>query len=374
MNARASARPIRGDRLSCYTASIAAYMETAGIDHQLALGAQLFLAVRCQAAPSLCFSFVHYHTPLLGRAITHELQLVRRWAADPATAGQHISAHCGSVGAVLVVGDAMNLPWLVTFGRKHTPHWFLVTAVDEQAGKVYVVDQFAFIDEAGTQEPFAGWLDLALVGTFAQGCPVLNHVFQSRDIWAFGAQTPLADGDGAKYQWFETSAPPMAYPVARTEALDLLARTLIFQTGQQSRADLPAPDWVCGLAAIRFLADCFQTHLENPDLYAINDDVWVAARNRELFANLLERLGAELDLPALSALSAWCIEQLVPQWHAVPRIMRYNIGLLQRGRRPTALLVETLTKIADLEAQAMEQLGGILSEVRTPEPLNPLNR
>jgi hypothetical protein len=363
MNARASARPIWGDRLSCYTASIAAYMALAGIDHQLALGTQLFLAVRCQAAPTLRFSFVHYHTPLLGRAITHELQLVRRWAADPATAGQRISAHCGSAGAVLVVGDAMNLPWLVTFGRKHTPHWFLVTAVDEQAGKVSIVDQFAFIDEAGTQEPFAGWLDLALVGAFAQSCPVSSHVFQSRDTWAFGAQAQPTDRDGAAYQWFEASAPPLAYPVARPQALELLARTLLFHTGQQSRADLPAPDWACGLAAIRFLADCFQTHLENPDLYAINDDVWVAARNRELFANLLARLGAELDLAELSALSAWCIEQLVPQWHAVPRIMRYNLGVLQRGRRPTALLVETLMKIADLEAQALERLGGILSDV-----------
>lgn len=362
MNARAGARPIRGDRLSCYTASIAAYMETAGIDHQLALGAQLFLAVRCQTAPALCLSFVHYHTPLLGRAITHELQLVRRWAADPATAGQRISAHCVSAGAVLVVGDAMNLPWLVTFGRKHTPHWFLVTAVDEQAGKVYIVDQFAFIDEAGTQEPFEGWLDLALVGSFAQGCPVFSHAFQSRDAWAFGAQAQPTDGDGAAYQWFEALAGPVAYPVAPPQALELLTRTLMFHTGQHSRADLPVPDWACGLAAIRFLADCFQTHLENPDLYAINDDIWVAARNRELFANLLDRLGAELDLAALNALSAWCSEQLVPQWHAVPRIMRYNLGLLQRGRRPTALLVETLTKIADLEAQAMERLGGILSE------------
>jgi hypothetical protein len=368
MNARASVRPIRGDRLSCYTASIAAYMETAGIDHQLALGTQLFLAVRCQAAPSLCLSFVHYHTPLLGHALTHELQLVRRWAADPATAGQRISAHCGSAGAVIVVGDAMNLPWLVTFGRKHTPHWFLVNAVDEQAGKVSIADQFAFIDEAGTQEPFAGWLDLALLGSFAQGCPLFSPVFQSRDTWAFGVRTQPIDGDGAAYQWFEAATPPLAYPVARPQALELLTRTALFHTGQHPRADLPAPDWACGLAAISFLADCFQTHLENPDLYAINDDVWVAARNRELFAIVLARLGAELDLAALSALSAWCIEQLVPQWHAVPRIMRYNLGLLQRGRRPTALLVETLTKIAGLEAQAMERLGGILAEARTPEP------
>jgi hypothetical protein len=369
MNARPGARPICGDRLSCYTASIAAYMELAGIDHQLALGTQLFLAVRCQAAPTLRFSFVHYHTPLLGRAITHELQLVRHWAADPATASQRISAHCASAGAVLVVGDAMNLPWLVTFGRKHTPHWFLVTAVDEQAGKVSIVDQFAFIDEAGTQEPFAGWLDLASVGAFAQSCPLSSHIFQSRDTWAFGAQAQLAEGDGAAYQayqWFEAATPPTAFPVARTQALELLGRTALFHTGQQSRADLPAPDWACGLAAIGFLADCFQTHLENPDLYAINDDVWVAARNRELFANLLERLGAELEITALNALSAWCMEQLVPQWYAVPRIMRYNLGVLQRGRRPTALLVETLTKIADLEAQAMERLGGILSEARLP--------
>ncbi len=350
---RASARPIRGDRLSCYTASIAGYMEAAGIDHQLALGTQLFLAVRCQEQPELRLSFVHYHTPLLGQAITHGMRLVRRSAADPETAARRIIAHCRTSGAVIVVGDAINLPWLVTFGRRHTPHWFLITAVDEQAGKVHIADQFEFIDEAGTQAPFEGWLDLAQVGDFARVCPVRSHVFLSRDMWAFGAHEPPLDEAGAEYQWFEVQEPPAAYPVARTQALDLLARTWMFHTGRQSRADLPAPDWACGLEAIRHLAAYFSAHLDQQDLYTINDDVWVAARNRELFATILDRLGAELDLAALRALGAWCLEQLAPQWHALPRIMRYKLGSLQRGRRPTPLLVETLAKIVDLEAELM---------------------
>lgn len=363
VNERA-ARPIWGDRLSCYTASIAGYMEACGIDHQLALGTQLFLAVRCAEEPDLRLSFVHYHTPLIGQALTHGMQLARRWAADPETAAQRIAAHCSAAGAVIVAGDAINLPWLVTHGRRHTPHWFLVAAIDHPAGKMRVVDRFEFIDEAGTQAAFEGWLDLADLGAFARACPVQSHVFLARDTWAFGAHTPPADDPSAAYQWFEAADAPLARALDGGQALGLLARTWMFHSGRQPRDDLPAPEWACGLAAVRALADYFRAYLDRPDLYAINDDVWVAARNRELFAHLLDRLGAELDIATLRALSAWCLEQLTPQWHAIPRIMRYNLGSLQRGRRPAALLVETLTKIADLETELIDRLGAILAEAR----------
>lgn len=359
-----AARPIWGDRLSCYTASIAGYMEACGVDHQLALGTQLFLALRCAEDPDLRLSFVHYHTPLLGQALTRGRQLARRWAADPETAAQRIAAECSAAGAVIVVGDAINLPWLVTYGRRHTPHWFLVAAIDHPAGKMRVVDRFEFIDEAGAQSAFDGWLDLADLGAFAQICPAPSHVFLSRDAWAFGLHMPPADDPSAAYQWFEAVSAPPALPLAGDQALGLLARTWMFHSGRQARDDLPAPEWACGLAAVRALAECFRAYLDRAELYAINDDVWVAARNRELFAHLLDRLGSEQALADLRTLSAWCLDQLTPQWHAIPRIMRYNLGSLQRGRRPTALLVETLTRIADLETELIDRLGAILAEAR----------
>ena len=41
MSEPAIERPVEGDLLSCYTTSIAEYIEGNGIDHQLAMGAQL---------------------------------------------------------------------------------------------------------------------------------------------------------------------------------------------------------------------------------------------------------------------------------------------------------------------------------------------
>ena len=353
-------RPVAGDLLSCYTTSIAEYMEGNRIDHQLAMGAQLFLAVGLQEARELQFSFVHYHTPLLGETATHSLHLIRRSTAEPHEAARRIVAQCRQRGPVVVVGDAMNLPWLVTYGRKHAPHWFVVRAVDERDGKVQIADRFEFVDEGGTQLPFVGWLDLERLGGLAQVCPMRSHVFQSRDRWAFGAQEQASADDSAEYQWFEGAA-PAAHALTSTGALELLARTWAFQAGRRRRPDLPAPQWTCGLDAIDFLAGCCQSHLGDPALYEISDDVWVAARNRQLFARVLQRLGAELDLEALRALAAWCEEQLIPQWYALPRIMHYNVLCLRRGRQPTALLVETMRVVARLEADLIERLAGVLS-------------
>jgi hypothetical protein len=81
-----------------------------------------------------------------------------------------------------------------------------------------------------------------------------------------------------------------------------------------------------------------------------------------MFATTLGLLGARLELDALSSLAAWCDEQLVPQWSAIPRVMRYNVGCLRRGRAPSMLLIETLTTIADLEAECMERLGAIVAD------------
>lgn len=349
---------IRGDLLSCYTASIAAYLERSQIDSELVLGTQLFLAIKAEPSLEPRFSFVHYHTPLRGDTTTHSLKLARESAAEPDEAARRIIAEWQRSGAVIVVGDAMNLPWLVTCGRKHAPHWFLIADIDEQAGQMQIVDQFEFTDEGGVQLPFAGNVDLSLLPALARANPLQQHVFQARDQWAFGACETNATG--AEHQWFEQQATPRMQPVSERLLRELLLKTWRYHSGQCQRDDLAPAEWSCGVAAIRLLAEQVERYLDDPALYEISDDVWVAARNRQMFTYVLRRLARELKAGELDDLAAWGEAELVPQWHAIPRIMHYNLGSLKRGRRPTALLVQTLHAIAEHEAQLVERLGEVV--------------
>jgi hypothetical protein len=79
-----------------------------------------------------------------------------------------------------------------------------------------------------------------------------------------------------------------------------------------------------------------------------------------MFTHVLHRLARELNAGELEALAVWGEAELVTQWHAIPRIMHYNLGSLKRGRRPTSLLVQTLQAVAELEARLMERLGEIV--------------
>ncbi len=358
MKSSSEALVIRGDLLSCYTASIAAYLERNQIDYELVLGTQLFLAVNVEQAAPPRFSFVHYHTPLLGDTATHSLHIAREAAAEPEEAARRICAEWRRSGAVIVVGDAMNLPWLVTCGRKHAPHWFLIVNIDEQAGQMQIVDQFEFTDAGGVQQPFVGNVELSLLPTLCRTNPVPKHVFEARDRWAFGVCD--TGTTSVEHQWFEQQALPSMQPVDEPLLWDLLRATWLYNTGQRRRDDLPIAEWSCGVAAIRLLAEQIERALDDPALYEISDDLWVAARNRQMFTHVLRRLARQLNAEELEALAVWGEAELVPQWHAVPRVMHYNLGSLQRGRRPTGLLVQTLHTVADLEAQLMERLGEIV--------------
>jgi hypothetical protein len=350
---------IRGDLLSCYTASIAAYMERHQIDSELVLGAQLFLALKAEQAGAPKLSFIHYHTPLLGTTPIHALQLIRQEAVNPDEAIHRIIAEWKQSRAVIVVGDAMNLPWLVTCGRRHAPHWFLISDIDEQAGQMQIIDQFEFTDAAGIQQPFVGRVDLCLLGTLARGSPIQNHVFQARDQWAFGLRETNVVSD-APYQWFEQRMARRVEPIGEPVLWNLLQNTYLYHTAQRAWPNRPGPEWYTGLAAIEFLAQYVEHHLADPALYDISDDLWVAARNRQMFMCVLRRLAAELHATALESLAAWGEDTLVAQWHAIPRIMHYNLGSLKRGRRPTALLAQTLAAVAEHEAELMERLGQMI--------------
>lgn len=357
MNAQ-SQSPVRGDLLSCYTSSIAEYMQQAGIDYQLVMGTQLFLAVNVQSEHPARLSFVHYHTPLLGNFTTHSLHLVRKGTADQAEAMHSIARQCELFGAVIVAGDAINFPWSVTYGKKHAPHWFIITAIDEQ--HAYITDRFEFLNEHGMQQPFTGKINREQLATILQAHLVQEHTYQAREQWAFGLEMPTNDQVLQQYQWFESTSRPQSHAADERGIRLLLKNTYAFHSGQQRRIDLSKAGWTYGLQALHSLAHHFETHLDHAAMYQYSDDIWVVARNRQMFAHVLDRLGKTLQVTDLNGLAAWCEAELIEQWNAIPRIMRYNAGCLERGRKPSMLLVESFLTAARLEEILLERLHHIL--------------
>lgn len=358
-----SARPIRGDALSCYTAAIATYMERFGIDHEMTIGTQLFTAVRVRRGPGLPFEFLHHHTPLRGRHATHRLELRRRWASEP-EATEAILAECRRTGAVIVAADTAHLPWTPQHGTRHAPHWFVIDAVRDD-GRIHVRDSLELIAVEGEQRPYAAWLPADRLPSLARMDLGESEWLLRRDRFAFGdAADPIERSaiKGAGYQWYEApafSTPRATGPGLLSHLLPLLlARTWSNHTGWQTGSDLHG--WVAGTAALRVLAAEFQRRAEDPTIYRAGDDLWVAARARALFAGTLERVAHETNSQPLADLAARCRTTVAEPWTSVPRLMEYNAQTLARGRTPRGHVAEELAGLADAEDSFLDSLRSCL--------------
>jgi hypothetical protein len=356
---------VRGDSLSCFTASIGLYMATQGIDYEMAIGSQLFLASRVQPSAVLPVVFTHYHTPFLGERPAHSLALERHSHIGSLEAVEAIVAECKRSGAAIVVGDAARLPWLVTFGEKHVPHWFVVDAVSEEGDSLHVTDTFEFLDEQGEQRPFSGWFDWEafskIVGVVADWPEVYRH----RERWAFGCEEQLShisESPSFVCNWFEATRPSRKNTLTAGESLELIRESIAYHSGAK-RPDFLPVEWHCGLDAIRVLPDVFADRLADPGLYAISDDIWVIARTRQLFARTLMDVADKIGSGSLRTLAETAGEHLTSQWLALPRIMRFNVGCMERGRAPRPLLIDLMRQVVDLEEQYVKQLGDIVSSL-----------
>lgn len=353
MKIHLAGRAVRGDLLSCYTTSIATYMRQMNIDYLMALGTQLFLAVRDQPGSNL--AFIHYHTPLRG---DHSLPLVRRTLPSFLAAMERITAEWRRYGAVVIVGDTFSLSWQITYQRQHTPHWFLIDSVDEQASCVHIVDNFESRNLYGLQQAFSGWVPWPLLDMNLMS----EQAFLERERYAFGDdEDPALIGSGG-LQWFEALALPEVLNLTREHILSLLAASYLFHSGQQVRPDLAASGWVSGVEALRILAEKMQEHLNDPLFFAWQSDLWVIARNRQLFATVLENLGIGLNLPTFHALALWCQQEIVTRWMTLVQVVECNQQALQRGKSPKIYPVKILQQLVLLEYELTMRLGNILRE------------
>ncbi|HXM56989.1 MAG TPA: hypothetical protein VOB72_16435 [Candidatus Dormibacteraeota bacterium] len=348
---------IAGSELSCYTIAVAALLESLGIEHERAIGAQLYTAVREEDAGSepSPLGFVHHHTPLRAERLGVP-DLVRRSAASWAEAVEALRGQVAAHGAVIVVGDTFNLPWQNACGRTHAPHWFVIDAFSD--GACHVVDLLEFDGQFGPQaarrgwHPVAGLVDLARAADYGAG-----KWFQVRERHALG---DLEDDriicTPHRYHWYEATI----RGDGGSTALEVLRDTVRHHGGGAVRPDLAAAGWTCGLPALRLLERRFEERLGSPELYDAGADLWVAARTRSLFTRTCDGVGAARRDPRFGQLAEWCREHLLWRWAAVPRVMEYNRSALARGRPPRALLPQLLGEIADAETELVDRLARLV--------------
>lgn len=360
---RADGTTIRGDLLSCYTASIAEYMTGAGIDVDLAIGAQAYLAVR--PAESGACEFVQFHTPLRGDVPTHSLRLARRRTADPGEATALITAEVARSGRAIVVGDTFNVPWQVAHTKAHAPHWFVVDGVRDDAASVHVTDRFEFVNDAGEQRPFHGWLAAGDLPSLATANPDPNPVFAWRDQHAFADREDPGAVATAGYQWYVLDGPPRAAAPGTALLLDRLAATQA-AAGLAPPGARPGDGWATGPDAVALLAEHFTAHIAEPAAYDNSDDIWVTARNRQLFADTLSALGPRLGLEPVTELGIWAEANVAQPWAGIPRLLQYNRRSLDRGRTPRPVVAEQLRGAAAAEAELLKRLGETLDAIGAP--------
>jgi hypothetical protein len=380
---------VRGDLLSCYTASIAEYMTAAGIDPDLVIGTQAYLAVR-PADGGIC-EFIQFHTPLRGDTPGHSLHLRRRHTPDPAEARARIIAEIARSGRAIVVGDTFNVPWQVAYQKSHAPHWFVMDGFADEAPagssdrlpgralRVHVTDRFEFINDAGEQRPFRGWVRADAIGSLAVASPDPNPVYALRDLRAFADTGGPPDGDAGiapdGYQWYELAGAPSAAEPDTRLVLDRLAATQAACTrspssGEPGAGDAASPGphpgdgWVAGPDAAAALADHIAANIGEPATYDNSDDVWVTARNRQLFAETLSALGQRRGLPPLAEVGTGSAAEAARAWAVIPQLMQYNLRSLSRGRTPRPLVAERLRAAAGAERVMFGQLGEAIKHLR----------
>lgn len=300
------------DAFTCYSSAIAAWAAAQRSDWLALTDPGLGLTV-ADAADGL-FAFGHL-TPGLRR----ELALQRVGADTPDQAVAQVLEELARSGRVLIAGDGFYQPWHVARGRRHVPHWFVLT---RDADGLTVCDPFSFRSELGLQTPYRGPVTETELPTLLRALPDENPVYRLRETLAFGdAGDPP---EHTLYAWFVHADADATVPLAG-------------ETG---------PD------AIRRLAAHFREHGQDPLAYRQAEDIWAIGRHRALLVrHTRERAGGHSD----DALDQWLHEHAEPlakRWgHVAPLIMQATLTL-SAGRNASGSLAETLEDLAVREEVA----------------------
>ncbi|MEU6776282.1 hypothetical protein [Streptomyces sp. NPDC046759] len=298
--------------LSCYTASLVAYLEPRVPDIRDRLAAAVRLRVRTDP-PDGGLAFSH-HTRVdiddQGRG------LVYRGADDWAVARLALDAELSRHGAVLAVANTRHIRWSPSYGGAETSHWVVLRGHAD--GKWQVRDDFDALTPHGSQTAYQGILDDVELHDILRPLSATTAQAVSRDRHALGEVTELAPYTG--YRWLEL-----------TDAPDTAA---------------PEGTWVEGpLPALRHVA---HTVCADPGALArYADDIWTAARHQRF------RLASRPETEGVAEASA--------AWATLPQAVRFGIASAERGRYREGAVQRSFEQVIGtmerLESEPQEDAG-----------------
>ncbi|WP_037891939.1 hypothetical protein, partial [Streptomyces sp. Tu 6176] len=150
---------------------------------------------------------------------------------------------------------------------------------------------------------------------------------------------------------------PAAVPSAA--AADVLRR-MLHRTA--APPDL-GPGWLTGRAAVEALAELLAEAGRTPEVLAVQSDLWVAARGRALFRQVLAAEAAALLGPAAAGLGDWLEERVLPLWSGVVRAVQYNALRIRRGHAPQQGMARELRRLGAFEDELRDRLRDVLAPV-----------
>ncbi|AHH99581.1 AMP-binding protein [Kutzneria albida] len=298
--------------LSCYTGSLAGYLDGEPVDAAELLANSIRLAVRIDL-PEGALAFSHHRFPL--NRLPNGDQLHYAAEADPQRALAAITAELSRHGRVIVVVDNAELPWSPSYGvGPSAPHWLLLSTREED--KWHVVDPFSGLLPAGEQHPFTGWLSTeSLLAALAPRDWAPEQL--RRNELAFGLPVPVA---GSGLTW--------------------LGRV---QATRQAEDPLPG-NWLTGCdQVLPFLIGHLERRLAESG--PLLDDLWAAAQHHVFRHRWLgERAGVLGDLAGAAR-----HESAAQAWASLPKALRFAVESASRGRPRATLVRTTLNHLLALE-------------------------
>ncbi|WP_016908596.1 hypothetical protein, partial [Streptomyces xiaopingdaonensis] len=183
--------------LSCYTASLVAYLEPERPDAGRELADAVRLSVRTDP-PEGELAFAHH-----ARVDVDERGegLAYRGSGSWDTTREALAEESARRGRALAVGNTRHLPWSPSGGNE-TPHWLLVAAHAD--GRWAVRDTFDATTPHGTHAPWEGVVSDAELRVLLTPPSALSPQAANRDRYALGREVPLPPADG--YRWLERVA------------------------------------------------------------------------------------------------------------------------------------------------------------------------